>query len=311
MLAIVILTYNEEKHLERALQSVAWIASEIVVVDSFSTDGTIKIAQRHSALVLQNEFTSQAKQFQWALDNAPIKSAWVMRLDADEYIDSDLAEEISTNLAALPSEVTGVNLKRKLVFMGRVIRHGGRGTLVMMRIWRRGYGQIENRWMDEHIFVREGRTVTFDGGFADHNLNDLSHFIEKHNKYATREAIEVLNQRYHFMSEAAALSRAGSSVQASLKRYLKENFYNRIPFQLSAAAYFLYRYVLRLGFLDGKEGLIYNVLQGFWYRFLVGAKVEELERQIRGLNAPEAIAVELSKLTGFRIDPEQTREPNN
>ncbi|TQF33456.1 glycosyltransferase family 2 protein [Bradyrhizobium sp. UNPA324] len=301
-LAIVILTYNEEKHLERALLSVARVADEIFVVDSFSTDGTTAIAREHGALVLQNAFVNQAKQFQWALENAPISSDWVMRLDADEIVESDLALEIKAKLPNLPPEVTGVNLKRKLVFMGRTIRFGGRGTLVMMRIWRRGYGEIESRWMDEHMFVREGRTVTFEGGFADHNLNDLSHFTEKHNKYATREAIEVLNQRLGFMGSNKTLSRSVSSRQAAAKRFIKENVYNRIPFELSAAGYFLYRYFFRLGFLDGKEGLVYNVLQGFWYRFLVGAKVEELERAVRDLNSAQEIAAELVRLTGLRIE---------
>ncbi|UWU67627.1 glycosyltransferase family 2 protein [Bradyrhizobium sp. NC92] len=302
LLAVIILTYNEERHLDRALKSIADVASEIIIVDSFSTDGTVEIARRYNAVVLQNRFINQAKQFQWALDNAPIRSDWVMRLDADEYIEPDLTAELLTQLPILPLGVTGINLRRKLVFMGRTIKYGGRGILVMTRIWRYGYGRIEDRWMDEHIFVSSGRTVTFSGGFADHNLNDLSHFIEKHNKYATREAVELLNQTLHFMRGTPALSSSSSSRQAAIKRFLKQNIYNRIPFQLSAFAYFFYRYVLRLGFLDGKEGLIYNVLQGFWYRFLVGAKLEELKRAVSDLGSPNSIAKELTERTGFQME---------
>lgn len=304
MLSVIILTYNEEKHLDRALESVAGIASEIFVVDSFSTDSTVAIAKRHNAIVLQNPFINQAKQFQWALDNASISSEWVMRLDADEYIEADLAAEIQSKLPSLPQEVTGINLKRKLVFMGRTIKHGGRGLLVMTRIWRRGCGAIEDRWMDEHIFVREGRTVTFQGGFADHNLNGLSNFTDKHNKYATREAIETLNSHLHFMKPVASLTISGTSQQAATKRALKEHVYNRIPFQVSTLAYFLYRYVVLLGFLDGKEGLIYHVLQGFWYRFLVGAKLTELKAALEGLTTPKERAAELSRITGLKFDSE-------
>ena len=141
----------------------------------------------------------------------------------------------------------------------------------------------------------------FSGGFADHNLNDLTYFIDKHNKYATREAIEVLNQRLHFMPQDKTLSSEGSSRQAAIKRAIKERVYNRIPFQVSALGYFLYRYLLQLGFLDGKEGLIYHVLQGFWYRFLVGAKVEELRRAIAGLEEPADIRAALSRLTGHNL----------
>ncbi|MDB5653469.1 MAG: putative Glycosyl transferase, group 2 family protein [Tardiphaga sp.] len=306
-LAIIILTHNEALHLERALGYVSGIANEICVVDSFSTDSTLDIARSHGAVVLQNPFVNQAKQFQWALDNAPITSDWIMRLDADEIIEPDLAAEIAARLPSLPADVVGINLKRKHIFMGRWIRHGGRYPLLLLRIWRRGYGHIEDRWMDEHMIVHGGRTVTFDGGFADHNLNDLTFFTDKHNKYATREAIEVLNQRLHFMPQDRALSGAGSSRQAARKRAVKEQLYNRIPFLLSALGYFLFRYLLQLGFLDGKEGLIYHVLQGFWYRFLVAAKIEELSRAIIGIDDKATIEIELARLTGLKIGAEQTR----
>jgi len=300
-LAIVVLTFNEARHLDRALEAVRVFGCKLFVVDSFSSDGTVDIARAHGATVLQNKFVNHAKQFQWALDHASIDADWIMRLDADEIVEPDLATEIVEKLSELPADVVGVNLKRKHIFMGRWIKHGGRYPLVLLRIWRRGHGRIEDRWMDEHIIVWGGRTVTFHGGFADHNLNDLTFFTDKHNKYATREAVDVLNQRLHFMPQEQAMSSLGSSRQAALKRAVKERIYNRIPFQLSAAGYFFYRYIVQRGFLDGKEGLIYHVLQGFWYRFLVGAKIEELNRAIAGLSDPAAIRAELGRLTGLRL----------
>src|SRR6185369_17361847 len=140
----------------------------------------------------------------WALDHAPITADWVMRLDADEVIEPELAGEIAERLSGLSPSIAGVNLKRKHIFMGRWIRHGGRYPLVLLRIWRRGFGRIEDRWMDEHMIVSGGRTVTLDGGFADHNLNDLTFFTDKHNKYATREAIDVLNRRLHLFCRDTA-----------------------------------------------------------------------------------------------------------
>jgi hypothetical protein len=92
------------------------------------------------------------------------------------------------------------------------------------------------------------------------------------------------------------------SQNTSIKRFIKVKIYNRLPFQVSALSYFLYRYFIKLGFLDGKEGLIYHVLQGFWYRFLVGAKVIELEKAIARLTDPDAIKAELTRLTGLRIE---------
>jgi len=303
-LSAVILTFNEELHLERALASISGFTKEIFVIDSFSTDRTIEIALAHGAIVLQNKFINQAKQFQWALDNAPISGEWILRLDADEIIESDLATEIVQKLPALAPDVVGINLKRKHIFMDRWVKHGGRYPLVMLRIWRKGHGRIENRWMDEHIVIWGGLTVTFEGGFADHNLNDLTFFTDKHNKYATREAIEILNQRLNFNPRDHSVTTESTSLQTAAKFFIKEHIYNHIPFTISALMYFVWRYIFQLGFLDGRSGLIYHFLQGYWYRFLVGAKVMELERAISHLTDKQAITEELSRLTGHSLIPE-------
>lgn len=297
----IILTYNEAIHLERAIRSIQAFTNQILVVDSGSTDETAAIAQRLGAEVHTHAFVNQARQFQWALDTLDIRGEWVLRLDADEIIEPDLAQEIAEKLPQLPADVVGVNLQRKHIFMGRWVRHGGRYPLVMLRLWRHGKGRVEDRWMDEHVVVQDGRTVTFDGGFADHNLHDLSYFTDKHNKYATREAIEVLNQRLGLFARDEALSARSASFQASFKRRVKERLYNRIPFTVSAPLYFLWRYIVQLGFLDGRSGLVYHALQGGWYRFLVGAKVMELERAVAHLSDKAAICAELSRLTGHKL----------
>ncbi len=305
-LSAVILTFNEELHLERALESISAFAKEIFVIDSFSTDRTIEIARAHGAIVLQNKFINQAKQFQWALDNAAISGDWILRLDADEIIEPDLAAEIMHKLPVLAPDIVGVNLKRKHIFMDRWVKFGGRYPLVMLRIWRKGHGRIENRWMDEHIVIWGGRTVTFDGGFADHNLNDLTFFTDKHNKYATREAIEILNQRLNFSPRDHSVTSESTSLQTAAKFFIKEHLYNHIPFTISALMYFVWRYFFQLGFLDGRSGLVYHFLQGYWYRFLVGAKVMELERAVSHLTDKQSIAEELSRLTGHSLTPEQS-----
>lgn len=300
-LAVVILTHNEARHIGRALASVAEIATEVFIVDSGSTDDTVALARAGGAQVMTHPWTNYAQQFQWGLDNAPINADWVMRLDADEIIEPDLAAEIAAKLAALPSAVTGVNLKRKHVFMGRWIKHGGRYPLTLLRLWRRGTARIEQRWMDEHMILTGGSAETFDGGFADVNLNDLSFFTEKHNKYATREAIDVLNQKYGLFARDEALDAKSASAAASGKRWLKEGLYNRLPFWVGPLGYFLYRYFIQLGFLDGREGLIYHGLQGGWYRFLVAAKIEEWDREISRLgNAADQLSA-LERLTGHRL----------
>jgi glycosyltransferase involved in cell wall biosynthesis len=300
-LAVVILTFNEERHIGRAISSVASIATEVFVIDSGSNDRTVEFAREHGAVVLKNKFINQAQQFQWALDNASITADWVMRLDADEVVEPDLSAEIERRLPEMPSDVVGINLKRKHIFMNQWIRHGGRYPLVLLRIWRRGQGRIENRWMDEHMIVWGGRTVQFDGGFADHNLNDLQFFIDKHNKYATREAIDVLNERLRLFPRDEVVTARSTSAQTSMKRWIKERIYNRLPFTISSTLYFLWRYLFLLGFLDGRSGLVYHFLQGYWYRFLVGAKLMELERAIAHLADRDAMRMELSRLTGYQF----------
>ncbi len=301
LISAIVLTHNEERHIERLFRNLNDLGCRAFVVDSFSTDKTTVLAQSLGADVVQHPFVNHALQFQWALNNLPIETEWVMRLDADETLTPELVEEIRQRLPQLPRDVTGVNLKRRHIFLGRWIEHGGRYPLTLLRIWRKGAARIEQRWMDEHMVLLRGRAVTFDHDFSDHNLNDLTFFIDKHNKYATREAIDVLRQRYGLDGGGEALTRESASPQAAAKRWVKERIYNRLPFWLSSLGYFLYRYFIQFGFLDGLEGLVYHFLQGFWYRFLVGAKVLEFDQSLNPLTEPQARLAALARLTGYAV----------
>lgn len=306
-ICVIILTYNEEKHIERAISSAQEIAAQIFVVDSFSTDRTCEIARAFGAEVVQHAYIVQSRQFQWAIDNLPITTEWVMRLDADETLTPELVSEINQSLPRLPTSVTGVTLRRRHVFMGRWIRHGARYPITLLRIWRRGTACIELRWMDEHMILLCGRAVGFKHDFSDHNLSDLSSFIRKHNEYATREAIDVLIDRYHLLEWHHGPA-AFTNIQMAAKRRVKENLYNRLPIWIGPASYFLYRYFVRLGFLDGQEGIIYHFLQAFWYRFLVGIKVDELERLLQSLPDREARIAAIGRTIGYSsIDLTTTR----
>lgn len=306
---VVILTYNEARHIARAIASVASFARAVLVIDSFSTDDTVAIAESAGARVLKNKFVNYSKQFQWGLDEGGIQTAWVLRLDADEIIEPDLAREISERLPAMPADIVGINFSRKHIFLDRWVRHGGRYPLVLLRLWRMGHGRIEDRWMDEHIVVWGGRTIDFKGGFADHNLNDLTFFIDKHNKYAVREAIDVLTTRYGLLKQDRALKADTASRQASIKRLFKEKLYNRLPLAVGPSLYFLFRVILQRGILDGKSGMIYHVLQGFWYRFLVNAKIYEYERSLADCSTNDERLARLSQLTGFKLGTSTRTKP--
>ena len=224
-----------------------------------------------------------------------------MRLDADEELTDELVSEIAERLPLLPPDITGVNLKRRHVFLGRWIKHGGRYPLTLLRLWRKGAARIEQRWMDEHMVLLHGQSLTFRHDFSDINLNDISYLIDKHNKYATREAIDVLQQKYKLSLDDQGIMSGNASAQASRKRMLKSNIYNNLPLWIGPLLYFLMRYVPQRGFLDGQEGLIYHFLQGYWYRFLVGSKVFEFDRVLRTLPNPESKINALERLTGHAL----------
>lgn len=300
-LAVVILTLNEEIHLERAIRSVSSLASEIVVVDSYSSDQTITVARSLGARVYQHPFVNHANQFQWTLDNISLTSDWVMRLDADEYLTSELKDEILEKLPILSADITGVVLNRRHIFLGRFIRHGGRYPLPFLRIWRKGAARVEQRWMDEHVVLLSGHAVIFKHDFCEHNLGSITSFVEKHNGYATREAIDVLNQRHAFWPRDTALVTGHKQKGTSTKRFLKERLYNRLPFAVGPLVYFLYRYFIQLGFADGREGLTYHFLQGFWYRMLVSIKIMEFERALKGMHSKQEMVQTLRSLSGLDL----------
>ena len=277
-ISVIILTYNEEKHIERAIKSILYFANEIFIVDSYSTDGTVEIAESLGAKVYKNKWINYATQFNWALENLPIKTEWVMRLDADEIVTPELAKEIKERLPSLEKDITGIYVKRRIYFMGRWIKHGGIYPLWFLRIWRKGYGFCEKRWMDEHTKIIGGRTIKFKGDIIDYNLNNITWYVSKYNKYATREAIDMLNLKYKIFKYDNIKPRLFGN-QEERKRFFKEKVYANVPLFLRPFLYFIYRYVIKLGFLDGKEGFLFHVFQGFIYRFLVDLKIYEIEKK--------------------------------
>lgn len=288
-LTVVILTKNEERHIVRAVSSVAGIADRLFVVDSGSTDNTGDLARAARAEVLSNPWVNHATQFNWTLDQLPADTDWVFRLDADEVVTDALASEIKARLSGLSSSVAGIYISRRMTFLGRPIKWGGVFPVRVLRLFRHGQGRCENRWMDEHIVV-EGQTAEFKGEIVDDNLNSLTWWTEKHNAYASREVVDLLNLEYRFMAhETVADFRGGQ--QAGVKRWIKEKVYARLPGGVRAFVYFLYRYVFRLGFLDGRAGTAFHVLQGFWYRYLVDMKLHEVKAHMRRTNVDVTTAI--------------------
>jgi len=281
-ISVIILTYNEEKHIERCINSLKPFVKDIFVIDSYSTDSTLETVEKLGAKIFQNKWVNYATQFQWALDKCPIKTKWVMRMDADEYVEPELAKEITRIIDNLPENVRGLYLKRKVIFMGKWIRWGGFYPHILLRIWQHGYGRIEQRWMDEHIILKEGDTFLIKKGhIVDDNKNNITWWIDKHNKYATREMLDLMNIKYKFFKQDDALLKM-KDPQAKWKRFIKEKIYSRLPLGIRPTLYFFYRYFLKLGFLDGWQGFIFHFMQAWWYRLLVDVKCWEFERKFNG-----------------------------
>jgi glycosyltransferase involved in cell wall biosynthesis len=268
----IILTFNEEQHIARCIQSLDGVVDRICVIDSYSTDRTVEIAKSLGAEVFQNPWPGHAAQFQWGLDTVNVTTDWTLRIDADEYLEEGLRLAIGSIDAN--KSINGYYLRRKIVFLGRPITHGFFYPLQILRLWRTGQGRMEQRRMDEHIVLENPHTALLEGGdLVDENFHDLSWWIEKHNGYATLEAISRIEAE-----EGLKTAEQNLSGHAARKRWIKENLYNRLPTTLRASFYFFYRYILGRGFLDGKAGFYFHFLQAFWYRTLVEAKRFEMER---------------------------------
>lgn len=272
LLSVIILTKDEAANLPTCLASLKLLAADIYIVDSGSTDETVKIAHRYACNVYEHPFENHARQLNWALANLPIQTPWIMRLDADERLTPELARELQQKLSNTPAEISGYQVKRRVFFMGRWIKHGGYYPTWLLRIWRTGSGTCEQRWMDEHIVLSRGQIASLKHDIIDENQKGLTFWTDKHNRYADREIQDMLGA---LLESDDPLIQNQQRSQAKQRRWVKRNLYAQSPLFLRAFIYFLLRYTIGLGFLDGIEGLIFHVLQGFWYRFLVDAKLYE------------------------------------
>jgi len=267
-LSVVLLSFNSEATLGATLASAQLVSEDIHVVDSGSTDKTLAIAAGAGAHVVQHPFENYGRQRNWAIDNLPLKYGWQLHLDADERLTPELVERINGLKAGFPAGIDGYFIPRLTYFLGHPIRHGGMYPIWHMRLFRSGKGRCEDRKYDQH-FRCDGPTAQIDAAMIDDVRMSLSEWTARHNRWADAEADELLNP-----SEAGVIAGrfAGDPVQR--KRALRGG-YNRAPLFLRAFGLFFYRYVLRLGFLDGMPGFIFFVLQTFWFRFLVDAKIYE------------------------------------
>lgn len=266
----IILTKNEEANIQRCINSISSFVKRIIVVDSFSTDKTIEYARELGAEIYQHEWKHYADQFNWAIDNIPIDTKWIFRFDADEQVTPELAEEIQEKCAIhADDDVTGFMMKYKMFFLGRYLMHGGWYPFLKITIYKVGKGRFEDRAMGEHIVLSEGRCVDLQNDCIHYDFKDLTSWIDKHNKYATRE---VLDRKFITQHKTRLEHLDG---QPEIAKKLRDSLYYKLPPFLRARLYYWYRFYFKLGFLDGRPGRIWAFMQAYWYRYLIDAKLYE------------------------------------
>jgi glycosyltransferase involved in cell wall biosynthesis len=281
----IVLTYNEERNLPDCLASLDGWVDQLFVVDSGSTDRTVAIAREAGAVVVEHAFEHYGAQRNWAIDHLPIVSPWTLHVDADERITPELRASITAALARHSDEssaVAGYLVSRRTIFMGRWIRHGGHYPAWHLRLTRTGAGRCEDRLYDQHFYV-SGVVQKLQGDLIDTLTPDVATFTARHLRWAALEAAE---HDAPANAEGRIRGRLATDNAIEQRRWFRD-WYARLPLFVRPTVYFLYRYFVRLGFLDGRAGLVFHVLQGFWFRFLVDALI--LERRLR---RKEAVASE-------------------
>lgn len=269
---VIILTLNEAENLPQAVASVTGWARDVFVLDSFSTDATVEIAKSAGCQVYQHRFIDYANQRNHAISNLPINSEWILFLDADEWLTPELKTEVSSVLSRAPNE-NGFYIKRRMMWMGSWIRRGYYPTWVL-RLFRRGKGRCEERAINEHLIVEEpvGR-LKFD--FIHEDRKGIADWIDKHNRYAAREALELLKRDQKLGQEEIRARFWGS--QPERRRWLRYRVWNRLPPLVRPLLFFAYRYVVSGAFLEGRASFVYHFMHAMWYRMLIDAKYLELK----------------------------------
>ena len=277
--SFIILTYNEEVHLPRLLQSIKGLQAAVFILDSGSTDRTPEIAEGFGAIVQQHKFENHPKQWDYALKHFPVSTPWVICLDADQTVTPQLKTLLMNFNMADHNEIDGIYFNRKNIFKGRWIKHGGFYPFYMLKMFRYGVGYSDLSENMDHRFVVPGKTTTCKKGcIIEENLkeNQISFWIAKHNTYSDLVAHEEVERLKQLRLQTVQPRFWGPPNER--RAWLKNRWW-KMPRYLRPLLYFIYRFIIKLGFMDGRNGVIFHFLQGFWFRLTVDIKIEELLKQ--------------------------------
>ncbi len=275
---IVILTFNEEANIENCLNSLKGLDAPIFVVDSYSTDRTLEILEARDINYVQHPFKNYSAQRNWAQANLPEPTEWVLQLDAGETLTTGMVDWINASFDPNNKEVDGYMFARRAIFLGRWIKYGGYHPIYHLRLYRREKGHCEAKVYDQHFVVdgvkeKAGKGADMEDGV----MSSLRDFTVAHARWAVFEAVElILSEEDSGEVEAKFW---GTPIERT--RWLKNNVFQKVPLFVRSFLYLFYRYFIKLGFLDGKEGLIFHFLQGFWFRFLIDSIIYEIKLETK------------------------------
>jgi glycosyltransferase involved in cell wall biosynthesis len=274
--SFVILTYNEEQHLPRLLSSIYGLYATVYVLDSGSTDQTVSIAKRFGAQVKQQPFLNHPHQWHYALKTFDIQTPWVIGLDADHIVSDELKQRLLDFKDRDYPNIDGIYFNRKNYFKNKWIRNGGLYPFYLLKMFRYPVGYSDLNELMDHRFIVPGKTTIWkDGHLLEENLkeNSIRFWIDKHNTYSDLLAREEVERRQLLRAQTVKPLFWGSPDQRTA--WLKKLWW-RMPLFIRPAIYFIYRYIFRLGILDGYQGFLFHFLQGFWFRLMVDVKIKEI-----------------------------------
>jgi glycosyltransferase involved in cell wall biosynthesis len=274
---VLFTTRNEEVNIERSLASVHGFADQVFVIDSESEDRTVEIARRYADEVRNLPYEHGRIIpwiFQWGLDNLPIRNEWILILEADQALTPALKEEMAALLARPGLRENGFYLRRRQIFRGKPLRFGGYGSKYLMKLFRRGHGELDPVEQDTRVYV-QGPVGRLKAPLEEWNRKEdaILFYLQKHLRYADAFAREELERRRHDLPWKLAPRLFGTPDERVL--WLKTRYY-QMPLFVRPFLYFLYRYFFLLGILDGKTGFVFHFLQAFWFRLIVDVRLEEL-----------------------------------
>jgi glycosyltransferase involved in cell wall biosynthesis len=277
-ISVIVLTHNEEQNIKDCLLSIRDWADEIFVVDSGSSDQTLTITADFTDKIFQHPFENYSKQRNWSQDNLPIRNEWIFHIDADERVTPGLVEKMKTFFENVKKndDTAGLLVRSRIEFLGRHIKHGGLYPTYHCRIYKKQAGRCENRAYDQH-FIVDGKVNIIPEDLIEVTATSLESWTARHNRWAQLEAQYLHTGEKGDQNSDLDPGLFGSPIQR--RRWLRVSILEQAPLFFRSLIYFLYRFFLRGGFLDGKEGLIYHVLHGFWFRFYVDSCIFELKNQ--------------------------------